>query len=63
MTERLGFVGLTHVDFGLDRILDCSPPEVVERVVLARGLSCSDNEGFLVMGSSEVDSEMLLLLQ
>lgn len=39
-------MGLTHVDFGLDKRLNWSLGGS-ERVVLVRGLSCSAKDGFL----------------
>lgn len=46
-------MGLNQVDLGLDKTWG-SPVVVADKVVLARGRSCSDKEGVLVVGSSEV---------
>lgn len=51
----MGFalVGLTQVDFALEKALDW-PPVTVDRVLLARGASWSDKEVFFFFFLSEV---------
>lgn len=59
MTERLGLVGLTQVDFGLDKRL-ASSLGVSERVVLVKGLSWSDKDGFFfsVFGCAKSEGDL-----
>lgn len=58
-TEGLGLVGLTHVDFGLDKRRVSFGWS--ERMVVDKGLSCSAKDGFFCSSATAEGGEGALL--
>lgn len=58
-TDFLGFMGLTHVDLGFDKscVSSCL---VGESVVVERGLSWSDKDGFFFAGTGLLELQEIV---